>query len=211
MFRDRRDAGQKLGEALDHYKRCDGVVLAIPRGGVEVGYYVAEHLELPLSIIVVRKLPLPANPEAGFGAIAEDGSVFFVERFAGSLSPAVVRRIIKKQRHEIQRRIEVLRGGKPLPAIGGKIAILVDDGIAMGSTMRAAVELCRTRKAGMIVVAAPVASPAAAAEFAAIADEAVILEEPPFFRAVAETYENWYDVPDDEVIRVLQKARRQDL
>jgi putative phosphoribosyl transferase len=95
MFEDRRDAGQKLGEALDSYRRCDGIVLAIPRGGVEVGYYVAEHLELPLSIIVVRKLPIPANPEAGFGAVAEDGSVVFVERFRGSLPPAVIRRTIR--------------------------------------------------------------------------------------------------------------------
>lgn len=114
MFRDRKDAGQRLGKALEGYKGCDGIVLAIPRGGVEVGYYVAEYLELPLSIIVVRKLPLPASPEAGFGAIAEDGSVFFVERFRDSLPQAVVRKIIRRQRHEIQRRIEVLRGGEPL-------------------------------------------------------------------------------------------------
>ena len=211
MFEDRRDAGQKLGEALDSYKRCDGIVLAIPRGGVEVGYYVAEHLELPLSIIVVRKLPIPANPEAGFGAVAEDGSVFFVKRFRGSLPPAVIRRIMRRQRREIQRRIEVLRDGKPLATITGKTAILVDDGIAMGSTMRAAVALCESRKAKKIVVAAPVAGPATAAEFAAIVDEVVILEKPPFFHAVAESYENWYDVPDDEVVRVMQKVRRQDL
>ncbi len=210
MFRDRADAGQKLGEALDRYKGCDGIVLAIPRGGVEVGYYVAEHLELPLSIIVVRKLPFPANPEAGFGAVAEDGSVFLAERFHGSLPPAVIRRIIKKQRHEIQRRIEVLRDGKPIPAITGKTVILVDDGIAMGSTMQAAVTLCGSRKAKKIVVAAPVAGPATAAEFATIVDEVVILEKPPFFRAVAESYENWYDVPDDEVVRVMQRAWRQD-
>lgn len=210
MFRDRKDAGQRLGKALDGYKGCDGIVLAIPRGGVEVGYYVAEHLGLPFSIIVVRKLPLPAHPEAGFGAIAEDGSVFFVERFAGSVPPAVVRRIIRRQRHEIQRRVEVLRDGKPLAPMEGKTAILVDDGIAMGSTMRAAVELCRSRQAGKIVVAAPVAGPATAAEFAAIADEAVILEKHPFFRAVAESYKNWYDVPDSEVVLMMQKAKRPD-
>jgi len=195
---------------LDGYKGCDGIVLAIPRGGVEVGYYVAEYLELPLSIIVARKLPLPANPEAGFGAIAEDGSVFFVERFRDSLPQAVVRKIIRRQRHEIQRRIEVLRDGKPLAPVAGRTVILVDDGIAMGSTMRAAVELCRNKQAGTIVVAVPVAGPAAAAEFAAIADEAVILEKPRFFRAVAESYENWYDVPDSEVILMMQKAKWSD-
>jgi putative phosphoribosyl transferase len=211
MFRDRKDAGQKLGEALDCYKRCDGIVLAIPRGGVEVGYYVAEHLELPLSIIVVRKLPLPTNPEAGFGAIAEDGSVFFVSRFYESLPRAVSGRIIREQKQEIQRRIEALREGKPLPPITGKTVILVDDGIAMGSTMRVAVALCRSRKVRQIVVAAPVAGPAMAAEFARIADQVVILEKPPFFRAVAEAYENWYDVPDEEVIGLMRKTRGQDM
>jgi predicted phosphoribosyltransferase len=182
--------------------------LAIPRGGVEVGYYVAAHLDLPLSIIIVRKLPLPMNPEAGFGAIAEDGNIFFVERLHGTLSPAVTHRIIKRQRHEIQRRIEVLRDGKPLAPIAGKTVILVDDGIAMGSTMQAAVALCRKKNAGEIVVAAPVAGPATAADFARIVDKVVILERPPFFHAVAEAYENWYDVPDDEVIALCRKARR---
>jgi putative phosphoribosyl transferase len=211
MFRDRKDAGQKLGEALDCYKRCDGIVLAIPRGGVEVGYYVAKHLELPLSIIIVRKLPLPTNPEAGFGAVAEDGSVFFVSRFYESLPRAVTERIIRKQKQEIQRRIEILREGKPLAPITGRTVILVDDGIAMGSTMRAAVVMCRSREVRQVIVAAPVAGPATAAEFAGIADQVVILETPPFFRAVAETYENWYDVPDDEVIGLMRKTRGQTL
>jgi predicted phosphoribosyltransferase len=205
MFKNRKEAGQKLGKSLEPYKGCDGIVLAIPRGGVEVGYYVAKHLELPLSIVVVRKLPFPGNPEAGFGAIAEDGSTFFVGRVYNQLSSEMIRTILDEQKQELERRIEVLREGKTLPTITGKTVILVDDGIAMGSTMQAAVMLCRNRKAKKIVVASPVAGPDTAAELAKVVDEAVILEKPLFFRAVAEAYENWYDVPDDEVIRIMQK------
>ena len=94
MFQDRQDAGQKLGEALEMYKKCDGIVLAIPRGGVEVGYYVAQYLGVPLSLVIVRKLPFPENPEAGFGAIAEDGSAFFVDRVSSRLSSDAIRLIV---------------------------------------------------------------------------------------------------------------------
>lgn len=208
MFEDRKQAGQKLAKALERYKRCSGMVLAIPKGGVEVGYYVAEYLELPLSIIVVRKLPFPENPEAGFGAIAEDGSIFFVSRFYNQLLSYTVEKILEQQKQELRRRIEILRGGRPLPEIAGKIVLLVDDGIAMGSTMQAAIMLCKNKKANKIVVAAPVAGPATAAELAEVADEVVILEKPPFFRAVAESYRNWYDVPDDEAVNILQRGKQ---
>ena len=207
MFQDRQDAGQQLGEALKMYKKCDGIVLAIPRGGVEVGSYVAEYLEVPLSLVVVRKLPFPENPEAGFGAIAEDGSIFFVDRVSSRLSSDVIRLILEEQKQELERRIQVLREGKPLPSITGKIVILVDDGIAMGSTMQAAIMLCKNKKAGKLVVASPVASQSTAKELAEVADDIVILEKPPFFRAVAEVYSNWYDVPDDEVISFMQKSK----
>lgn len=207
MFKDRKEAGQKLGKALEAYKECDGIVLAIPKGGVEVGYYVAKHLEAPLSMVVVRKLPLPENPEAGLGAIAEDGSIFFIERVSGWLSSDVTQRILKEQKQELYRRIEILREGKPLPVITGKIVILVDDGIAMGSTMQVAIMLCKNKKAKKIVVASPVAGPSTAAELAEVVDEIVILEKPPFFRAVAEVYENWYDVSDDEVINIMQGSK----
>lgn len=207
MFQDRQDAGQQLGKALKMYQKCDGIVLAIPRGGVEVGSYVAEYLEVPLSLVVVRKLPFPENPEAGFGAIAEDGSTFFVDRVSSRLSSDVIRLILEEQKQELERRIQVLREGKPLPSITGKIVILVDDGIAMGSTMQAAIMLCKNKKAGKLVVASPVASQSTAEELAEVADDIVILEKPPFFRAVAEVYSNWYDVPDDEVISFMQKSK----
>ncbi len=206
MFQDRKDAGQKLGKALESYKDCDGLVLAIPRGGVEVGYYVAEYLKIPLSIVVVRKLPFPENPEAGFGAIAEDGSIFFVEDAAGGVPLKTVQKILNEQKWELKRRIKILRAGKPIPVIADKTVILVDDGIAMGSTVQAAVTLCKNKQAKKIVVAAPVAGQTTAAVLANTVDDVVILEKPVFFHAVAEVYENWYDVPDEEVIRIMQKA-----
>lgn len=208
MFRDRKDAGLKLGRALEEYKNCDGLVLGIPRGGVEVGYHVAEHLEIPLSIVIVRKLPHPENPEAGFGAIAEDGSTYFVDRVARTVSPQVSQAVQSEQKLEIQRRIEILRDRESLPEIEGRTVILVDDGIAMGSTMKAAVMLCRNRKAKKIVAAAPVAGSSVALDLAMVVDQIVILEQPMFFHAVAQAYQNWYDVPDAEVIEIMRKSRQ---
>jgi putative phosphoribosyl transferase len=204
MFRDRKDAGAKLAGALSRYANSDALVLAIPRGGVEVAKEIADALDLDLSIVIVRKLPLPHNPEAGFGAIAEDGSVHFQEEIMRALDPKVVERVMNEQEQEVQRRIDLYRNGKPLPPIEGRHVILVDDGIAMGSTMTAAVLLLRNKKAGWITVAAPVSGPEIAEDMESIADEAVILETPPFFRAVAQVYQNWYDVPDSEVTALLK-------
>ena len=191
MFKDRAEAGHKLGRALEAYRDSDAIVLAIPRGGVEVAYYVAEYLRVRLSMVIVRKLPLPMNPEAGFGAIAEDGSIFLADRAAGVVPPDEFARIKKEQGQEIARRIEILRQAGPLPAIEGLTVILVDDGIAMGSTMQAAVMLCRNKKAKKVVAASPVAGPSAATSLSKVVDEIVILERPMFFRAVAQAYTNW--------------------
>ncbi len=183
-------------------------MLAIPRGGVEVGVQVALGLEAPLAILIARKLPLPDNPEAGFGAVAEDGSTFLIEYLAAALGSARVQEIIRAQTQEIERRIQILRQGEPLPPLEGRTVIVLDDGIAMGSTMRAAVALCRNRRAASVVVAAPVASPSIAGEFEKLADDVVILETPVMFRAVAQAYENWYDVSDEEVIRIMDEYRK---
>jgi putative phosphoribosyl transferase len=204
-FQNRTDAGLQLARALEHYRDRDVLVLAVPRGGVEVGYRVARELKADLSIIISRKLPLPDNPEAGFGAVSEDGSLYLDREAAGWLPEHTVQRIIRDQEEEIRRRISALRGGRPLPLIAGRTVILVDDGIAMGSTMRAAISLCRHRKAGRIVVAAPVSGASTAREFEDLADEVVVLTTPHFFRAVAQVYEDWYDVSDEEVIAILKK------
>ena len=209
MFEDRADAGRRLALGLGSYRNQDALVLAIPRGGVEVGYQIAKHLNSDFSILVSRKLPYPDYPEAGFGAIAEDGSVFLVPNAAARIPETIIDQIILEQQAELNRRIRTLRKGKPLPEIKGRNVILTDDGIAMGSTMRVSIMLCKNRQAKKIIVASPVAGPATAAEITALVDEAIILETPPFFQAVAEVYMNWYDVPDSEVIKIMRRWEKE--
>lgn len=204
-FKDRWDAGERLGRALTLYKNKDVLVLAIPRGGAIVGYQVASHLHADFSILVARKLPFPDNPESGFGAVAEDSSLYLFDGARAWLPDAVINRIIAEQKEEAARRIAVLRKGKPLPPIAGRTVILVDDGIAMGSTMRAAIANCRNEKAARIVAAAPVSGRQVADEIARIADEMVVLQTLAFFHAVAQVYQDWYDLSDEEVIEILKK------
>jgi putative phosphoribosyl transferase len=209
IFKDRKDAGARLARALADYRNQNVLVLAIPRGGVEVGYEVARYLDSDFSIVVTRKLPFPDNPEAGFGAIAEDGSRFIFRDAARSLPPPVVERIVEQQQGEIKRRIQVLRGGGPLPEIADRTVILVDDGIAMGSTMRASIQLCKKQGASKIVVATPVAGQRVAQEIEAMVDRVVVLTKPAYFRAVAQVYQDWYDVPDAEVLEIMEQWRKE--
>jgi putative phosphoribosyl transferase len=205
VFENRKDAGERLARALEKYKGEDVLVLAIPRGGVEVAYEVAKYLGVDFSLLVARKLPYPHNPEAGFGAVAEDGSTFIFEQAAAWLRRKRIDKIKKEQLREIIRRIDVLRKGKPFPEISGRTVILVDDGLAMGSTMRAAIMLCKNKNAAKVVVAVPVAGREVANEIAGIVDELVVLEVPPFFQAVAQVYRNWYDVGDEEVLEIMAR------
>lgn len=206
MFKDRKDAGEQLARQLEKYRKKNILVLAIPRGGVEVGCMVAEYLHAQFSLLMTRKLPFPDNPEAGFGAIGEDGSVFIIEDAAMWLPREEIDRIVNDQSEEIRRRIQVLRGGRPLPEIAGRTVILVDDGLAMGSTMRASIMMCKKKGAGKIIVAVPVAGRKVAEEVSRMIDELVVLEIPVHFMAVAQVYLNWYDVSDDEVLEILEKG-----
>lgn len=205
MFRDRKDAGQELARALSEYKDEDVLVLAIPRGGVEVGYQVAKYLDADFSLLIARKLPYPHQPEAGFGAVAEDGSAVILEEASRWVPQETISAIIERQRQEIERRVAVLRKGQPLPDMTGRSVILVDDGIAMGSTMRASIKLCENQDAGKIVVAVPVASSKVKGEIGEMVDGIVVLKTPKFFRAVAQVYQVWYDVPDSEVIAIVEQ------
>ena len=207
VFEDRHDAGIRLGNALTGYQADHPLMLGIPRGGVEVGLHVARRLEAELAVIVVRKLPMPGNPEAGFGALAEDGSLFTSKPAAGALLPGTVQRIVEAQKLEIARRVEAYRKGEPLPALKGRVVILVDDGIAMGSTVQAAIMMCRKQEAKKVVVAAPVADPSIARELSRVADDVVILQRPSWFRAVAQVYRHWSDVPDEEVMAFLEQSQ----
>ncbi len=205
MFIDRKDAGQKLANALEKYKNKNVLVLAIPRGGVEVAYEVAKYLNADLDLLISRKLPFPDNPEAGFGAIAEDGSTFILDDVYMWLTENQIRIIESEQIKEIKRRIEVLRSGFLLPNINNRTVILVDDGLAMGSTMRAAIALCKNNKASKIIVAVPVSGEKVALEINELADETIVLEKPTFFQAVSQVYINWHDATDREVIEILNK------
>lgn len=206
MFKNRKEAGIKLGKELNRYKDKSEVVLAIPRGGVEVGYEVAKYLKASVfSMLITRKLPYPTNPEAGFGAISEDGSSFIYEKVDRILSEEQINDIKKREKKEIKRRIHVLRGSKPLPELKGKSVILVDDGIAMGSTIKASLKLCKKRKPKEIIVAVPVSGETIKKEIEKKVDKIKILETPRYFRAVAQVYENWYDVPDEEVKEIMKK------
>jgi putative phosphoribosyl transferase len=207
MFKDRKDAGIKLAEALQPYRDASALVLAIPRGGVEVGYEVAKALHAEFSLLICRKLPYPDDPESGFGAMAEDGSLYVNETAARYVPEALREQIAREQAAEIKRRIETLRGGAPLPPMKGRTVILVDDGIAMGSTMHVAVRLCRGQGAVKIVVAVPVAGEHAIKKFSETADNLVVLESPEPFYAVAQVYKNWYDVSDREVLEILRRPR----
>jgi len=213
MFKDRKDAGQKLARALEAYEDQEVVVLAIPRGGVEVGYQVATYLDADFSLLIARKLPYPDQPEAGFGAVAEDGSTVILRNAARWVSDEVTETVVEEQRQEIERRIAVLRQGESLPDLEGRTVILVDDGIAMGSTMRAAIKCCRHYDAGEVVVAVPVSGRKVTEQIGGerdgLADEVVVLEQPRFFRAVAQVYERWYDVPDSEVTALMETWRRE--
>jgi predicted phosphoribosyltransferase len=205
MFQDRCDAGDQLARRLLKYRDEKPIVLAIPRGGVEVGVEIARSLLCDFSIVIVRKLPFPDNAESGFGAIAEDGSTWRVKHYRHAIPEETALRIQQAQQQEISRRIRVLRRGRPLPELGGRTVILTDDGIAMGSTMHAAVQLCKNHRAGKIITAVPVASPETAREFAKVTDETIVLEQPPHFFAVAQAYADWYDVSDEEVLHILER------
>jgi putative phosphoribosyl transferase len=209
MFDNRQDAGRQLAEKLEKYAGKDVIVLAIPRGGAEVGYEVAKALSCEFSILVARKLPFPDDPEAGFGAIAEDGSTYLIPEARLWMDPGIVKKAKKEQKKELSRRIKALRPRKGLPKLRGKTVILVDDGIAMGCTIRAAVMLLRKKRAKKIIIAAPVSSEVMVTRLKTVVDEVVMVETPSLFTSIATSYRDWYDVSDDEVIGILKKREEE--
>lgn len=208
-FRDRHEAGERLAARLVQYRnRPDVLVMAIPRGGVPVGYEVAKALAAPLDVIVVRKLGLPAQPELAMGAIASGG--------VRVLSPEVVRalripdRIIDtvaaRERVELERRERMYRGERPGEDPTGQTVILVDDGLATGSSMQAAIAALRARRAASIVVAVPVGPPSTCEEITRLADGFVCPNQAAFFVAVGEWYENFAQTTDEEVRQLVDSS-----
>lgn len=204
MFRDRRDAGERLGEALRDRVDPPAIVLGIARGGVVVAAPVAEALGAPLDVVVPRKLGAPHNPELGIGAIAP-GVVVLDEDLVRRLGvdEAYVRAETARQQREIERRLAAYRGDRPPPELAGKTAVIVDDGVATGGTAIAASRWARREGAERVVIAAPVGPAGIERRLAPEADDVVVLFTPRTFLAVGEWYERFEQTGDDEVRALL--------
>jgi putative phosphoribosyl transferase len=207
IFADRRDAGERLAQALTHLRDEDVVVLGIPRGGVEVGAVVAEALEAPLDVVIPRKVGAPGNPELGLGAVAEDVEVLdhHLIRIL-NVSEEYLRQEIAAQREEIARRSSAYRRGRPPVDLSGKVAVIVDDGVATGGTAIAALRWARAKGAGRVVLAVPVAPAEATRRMEGEADEIVVLASPEPFYAVGQWYRSFPQIPDERVIELLASS-----
>ena len=209
IFKDRRDAGRKLAEYLTQYaNRPDVVILALPRGGVPVAFEVARALNAPLDIFLVRKLGLPGHEELAMGAIASGGLRVLNEDIVGALNipDAVVEAVARRERAELERRERAYRGDRPPLDVRGKTVILVDDGLATGSNMRAAVAGLRARQPAQIVVAVPTAAPETCEAFENEVDDVVCAVTPQPFFSVGTWYEDFSQTSDEEVRRLLEEA-----
>jgi putative phosphoribosyl transferase len=208
-FVDRAEAGRLLAQKLARYAgRAEALILALPRGGVAVGFELARALGLPLDILTVRKLGVPEYEELAFGAIASGGVRILDPEIiqAFSLSPAVIDSVARAERLELDRRESVFRSGRPAHAVRDRTVILVDDGIATGSTMLAAIEAARRLGAARIVVAAGAAPASTAQELTSKADEVVCLLTPRDFRAVSLFFDSFPQLTDADVRDYLQRA-----
>lgn len=206
-FTDRVEAGHRLAEALEPLASEDVVVLAIPRGGALVGEVIAGALEAPLDVVVPRKIGAPGNPELGLGAVAPGVRVLDEAAIRTLGVPRdYLEREIQAEEAEIRRRLEAYRAGRPPADLAGRVAVVVDDGVATGGTAAAALRWARTQGASRVILAVPVAPAAATARLAREADELVILATPEPFFAVGQWYEDFEQVSDEEVVGALARS-----
>lgn len=208
LFNNRYDAGRQLAAKLAEYKGQSVIVMAIPNGGVPVGLEVALAIEAELDLVISRKIPLPNNPEAGFGALADDGTVILNEELVErlGLSPHQINYQVNIVRAEIRQRNRLYRQNRPLAVVSGQTVIVIDDGLASGFTMLAAVESLQRRQPKKIVVAVPAASASAHERVVRVADKLVTLTIATTQRfAVADFYRYWYDLGENEVIQCLKE------
>jgi predicted phosphoribosyltransferase len=209
MFPDRAEAGRVLGLKLSKYAgRDDVIVLGLPRGGVPVAYEVAQALRVPLDVFIVRKLGVPGFEELAVGAIASGGVRVLNEEVANALPnrDEIIETVTKRETAELERREHEYRDGRPAPDLAGKTVLLIDDGLATGATMRAAVKALRERGVAKIVVAVPVGPPETCREFEDVADEAVCASAPEYFQAVGQYYEDFSQTSDQQVRDLLARA-----
>ena len=210
QFADRREAGAELARQLNTYQgRDDVVVLALPRGGVPVAFEIAVALGAPLDVFVVRKLGVPGHPELAMGAIASGGVRVLNEDVVTwyGLPPYVIDRVAEAEQQELERREREYRGGQPLIDVKGRVVILVDDGLATGSTMKAAVQAVRAMAPARIIVAVPVGASETCRSMATLADEVICARTPEPFSAVGLWYADFSQTTDEEVRELLEQSR----
>jgi len=205
-FKDREDAGRKLAHELKNYDGAkDAVVIALPRGGVAVGRVIADELHLPIDIVVPRKLGAPGHEEYAIGALVESGEAVWNEKERGRFEPSELEKIVHREREEAIRRLSAYRSGRQPRDLKGKTVLLVDDGMATGYTLRAALRTVRSERPGKIVVAVPVGPPDAVASLSSEADEVIALHQPMSFFAIGEFYDDFRQVDDAAVIDMLSR------
>src|SRR6184192_1122989 len=210
-FANRTEAGRLLAEKLVQYAgRDDVVVLGLPRGGVPVAYQVARRLGAPLDVFIVRKLGVPGFEELAAGAIASGGVRVLNEDVVRAIphSEEAIEAVTTRETAELERREQIYREGRPAPELRNRVVILVDDGLATGATMRAAVKALRQSTAAKIIVAVPVGPPDTCHELEEQADETICLSMPEFFQAVGQYYEDFSQISDEDVRQLLTSAAR---
>lgn len=210
IFEDRKEAGRRLGEQLLRFRNQNPVILGIPRGGIPVAAAVARRLDAPLDVLIVRKVGAPDNPEYGLGAVAEGGIQVIDEprmRQSGyslqDLAP-----VLEREKKEVERRVRLYREGRPRIELKDRLVILVDDGVATGGTVRAAIKVLRAAQVRRIVVALGVCPEETYSLLRREADEMVVLIVPHYFFAVGEWYRNFEPVEDEEACRLLREVAR---
>ncbi len=211
-FENREQAGEMLAQHLSAYAgRTDAIVLALPRGGVPVGYVVAKHLQLPLDVFLVRKLGMPGHEEFAIGAISSGGTRFLQEDVVRSygISERVIDTVAQGELLELERREKLYRAGRPPLELAKRVVILVDDGLATGSTMKAAVLAVRKANPAKIIVAVPVGAAESFEKLRSDVDDIICLRTPEPFYAVGTWYENFTQTSDDDVIRLLDDAAQE--
>lgn len=209
VFQNRQEAGKQLANELLKYRKENPYVLAMPRGGVPIGFEVAQILQVPLDVIVVRKIGLSSNPEFGIGAIAEGGVTILdttTTQVIG-IDEDEIKDTIKLEEEELKRRVSVYRQGKPLPDLTGRTAVLVDDGMATGVTAKAAIEAVRKLNPKKIILASPVCALDTVEGLEKKVDEVICLATPFEFSAVGVWYKNFTQISDEEVVEWLRKAQ----
>jgi putative phosphoribosyl transferase len=203
VFKNRKEAGEKLAPLLNNYKNSNALVLGIPKGGVEIAYYLSAHLQAELSVLISKKLSYPGHEEYGFGAICEH-DIIYLDSERHLLTDDIIQKIIDKGKKEIQHKVTLYRGGLPLPEIQNRVVILADDGISSGITLLPAIRLCRKLNAARVIVAVPVAGKIFDPHLKAEADEIKIVHQPEMFCNINQAYKSFQTLTEAETIAFLK-------